>query len=111
MRGVNRASRALGAPALLIVLAALLSACSVTIGGLDTDSLEEQIEADIEAQAPGVDITEVDCPDGVQPQAGDVFVCRATADDGSVGTIEVTQTDDEGNVTWEVTDVMEAIGQ
>lgn len=95
----------------ILIAAVVLAGCSVSIGGLDTDTLAEQIEAEIETQAPGVDIVSVECPDNVQPQSGDVFTCRATAGDGSVGTIEVTQTDDEGNVTWEVTDVMEAIGQ
>ena len=47
----------------------------------------------------------VDCPEDVPAGAGDTFRCTAVADDGSVATITVTQSDDQGNVRWEVTTV------
>lgn len=90
------------------VLAVALTGCeggfSLSFGGLDTGPLEGEIEADIEART-GIAIESVACPDDVQPQAGRVFVCRAHAVDGSVGTVEVEQVDDAGSVEWELTDV------
>lgn len=78
---------------------------SLSFGGLDTAPLEREIEADLEQQAAGIDIDRVECPRNVEPQAGRVFVCRAHAVDGSLGTVEVRQVDDEGSVEWELTDV------
>ncbi|MEE8602365.1 DUF4333 domain-containing protein [Euzebya tangerina] len=91
-----------------IAVGVLLGGCgdvSLSFGGLDTEQLESEIEAGLEAQAEGIDISAVECPRGVQPEAGTVFVCRARATDGSVGTIEVQQVDAEGSVEWELTDV------
>lgn len=81
---------------------------SLSFGGLDTGPLEVEVEAGIEegiGASVGIEIEEVTCPRNVQPRAGDVFVCRATADDGSIATVEVRQVDDEGAVEWELTDV------
>lgn len=92
---------------LLLALALSATACSgfsLQIGGLDTSVLADDILVALESELP-VDLDRVDCPSGVEPRAGDVFVCRVHAADGSVGTVEVTQVDDEGNVTWELTDV------
>lgn len=85
------------------LLAVVALACSAT---LDTDSLAQQILTGIEDQA-GVDITSVECPDDVPVEAGATFECSVTAADGTSGTVTVTQSDDQGNVTWEVTDVMQ----
>ncbi|HUG83168.1 MAG TPA: DUF4333 domain-containing protein [Euzebya sp.] len=95
----------------LLSLLLLLAGCSdvsLSFGGLDTKPLEQQIAADIEegiGAASGIDIDRVECPRNVQPRAGDVFVCRAFALDGSIGTVEVRQIDDAGSVEWELTDV------
>lgn len=89
----------------LLVLLTGCSGFSLSFGGLDTGPLETRIETDLEQQAEGIDIERVECPDRVEPQAGRVFVCRAHAVDGSLGTVEVTQVDDEGSVEWELTDV------
>ncbi|MGI9017113.1 MAG: DUF4333 domain-containing protein [Euzebya sp.] len=94
--------------AVVLHLAVLLAGCSgfsLSFGGLDTGPLEQRIEADLETQASGIDIDRVECPGDVKPQAGRVFVCRAFAVDGSIGTVEVQQVDDAGSVTWELTDV------
>lgn len=101
--------------AVLLLSALLLSLAtagcgewSLSFGGLDTGPLEAEVEAGIEqgiGAEVGIGIEEVSCPRNVQPRAGDVFVCRATAEDGSVATVEVRQVDDEGAVEWEVTDV------
>lgn len=95
-------------PTLLAVLLLLAIGCSdvsLFFGGLDTGALEPRIEADLEQRAEGIDIEEVECPGRVEPRAGRVFVCRVFAADGSVGTVEVIQVDDEGGVEWELTDV------
>lgn len=78
---------------------------SLSFGGLDTAGLEEEILAGLESEM-GVDLDRAECPDSVEPRQGDVFVCRVHAADGSVGTVEVEQTDDQGNVTWELTEVL-----
>ncbi len=93
----------------VVMLMILLSGCAqvgLSFGdNLDTAPLESRIEADLEQQATGIDIDDVECPRDVTPQAGRVFVCRAHAVDGSLGTVEVRQLDDEGSVEWELTDV------
>jgi hypothetical protein len=92
----------------ILVLILSLAGCgqfSLNLGGLDTGPLEEEIRAGIERTADGVVIDRVECPRNVRPQAGSVFVCRVHAADGSLGTVEVLQTDDEGGVEWELTDV------
>jgi outer membrane murein-binding lipoprotein Lpp len=76
-----------------------LTGCSATV---DTDALEGQIAQELEAQA-GVRPSSVQCPDDVAPEAGATFECTATAEDGSTATITVTQQDDQGNLSWEVT--------
>lgn len=87
--------------AALLTLAVLLAACQGP--RLDPETLEREIETGLEAQAVGVDVTLVDCPDDVEPRVGDVFACRAESADGTTATIEVTQVDDEGNVEWVMT--------
>ena len=110
MRGMRRA-------VLILLLPVLLTGCgdfSLSFGGLDTAPLEAEIEMGIEdgigAADAGIDIDGVECPRNVQPQAGDVFVCRAHAADGSIGTVEVRQIDGEGGVEWELTDVAPPTG-
>jgi hypothetical protein len=85
----------------LVALLPALAACSKTI---DTASLEENIRSELTAQA-GVTPTDVSCPDDVPVEAGATFECTVTAEDGSTATVTVTQTDDEGNLDWEVTSV------
>ncbi|WP_370328097.1 DUF4333 domain-containing protein [Euzebya sp.] len=97
----------------LLGLCALAGGCgdvSFSFGGLDTEPLEQEIEIGIEARADGIDIDSVECPDDVQPEEGRVFVCRAHAVDGSIGTVEVQQVDDAGGVEWELTDVRAPAG-
>jgi hypothetical protein len=78
-----------------------LGGCTATV---ETDALEQQIGDELAAQA-GVVPVSVDCPDDVAAEAGATFECVATADDGSIATITVTQQDDQGNLRWEVTNV------
>ncbi len=82
-------------------VAAAAAGCSFSVGSsdLDTDSLQDEISSGIEEQT-GVAV-EVTCPD--RPlEAGDVFDCTATADDGTEQAVTVTQEDAEGNVAWEL---------
>ena len=98
----RRLSRRAALPLLAVGAAAALVGCSVSVGGsdLDTGELETEIEDGLEAQ--GVSDSAVDCPDDVEAEEGDEFTCTATAPDGSTATILVTQTDDDGNVSWRV---------
>lgn len=89
---------------LIVLIAAISLAACTTTRTLDSDELERQIAAGIETQT-GASVASVDCPDDVPLQAGHSFSCTATADDGSSATVAVTQTDDQGNVEWEVTGV------
>lgn|GEM_PF-4133394 len=104
----------------LALLGAGCDGLDLRFGGLDTGSLEEQILADVDARFP-VDFEEVTCPEGIEPRAGDVFVCRVHAADGSVGVVEVTQLAgdseacsdigattgaDDVCVEWELTEVL-----
>lgn len=88
----------LGAAALLIV--ALAAGCSFSVGGssLDIGELEDNIAAGIK-DARGFDAV-VECPNDVDAEEGDEFTCKATAPDGTTATVLVTQTNDDGDVTW-----------
>jgi Domain of unknown function (DUF4333) len=86
----------------------LLASAVLLLGGctpqIDTAELEQQIRDELSSQT-GVAPTSVDCPNDVAAESGGTFQCTAMADDGSIATITVTQTDDQGNVRWEVTTV------
>ena len=92
-----------GTMALVAALAVLAAGCTAT---LDVDGLESQIMAGIQDQVE-VEIDAVDGPDEITAEAGATFECTASAPDGSTATVTVTQDDDQGNVTWEVTEVSE----
>jgi len=87
----------------VVVLAslALVGACSRT-KTLDANGLEEKLRTQVEQQLGAHGIT-VDCPDDEPAHAGAIFRCTATSAEGKTITIEVTQTDDHGNVTWKAT--------
>lgn len=67
--------------------------------GLDMAKAESSIAAEISAQAGGE--WTVTCPDDVPIQKGLTANCEATSADGQSVMINITQTDDQGNVTWE----------
>ncbi len=81
----------------LSALALLAAGCTRV---LDKSGLEAQLAADLQASGPALTVR---CPDGVKAQVGATFQCTATDPDGSSFTITVTQTDDQGNVTWALT--------
>jgi Domain of unknown function (DUF4333) len=92
----SRFVRTLGVLALVLAAAA----CSKT---LDTTELEGSLKDQLETQLEVSGLT-VECPDDIEAKAGDTFRCTATGTDGSAATVEVTQTDDQGNLTWEIVD-------
>lgn len=88
------------------VLALTLSGCSfeASIGSsdeLNTQKLEDEIAKGIEEQTPVI-VESVECPDDMKQEEGRNFECKATADDGSSRQVRVVQTDDDGNIDWEL---------
>ena len=91
---------------LLVLATAVLvvvSAGCTSVSMLDTEKLEGELRTQIEAQTTTV-IESADCPDDVEIEQGGTFECTAVDTSGATYTIEVIQTDDQGNVEWEVTD-------
>ena len=86
--------------ALVFVLAMAAAACSKT---LKIDELEPQLAEQLNSQLDTTGIT-VDCPSDVKAETGATFDCTATLPNGDTITIEVTQRDDNGNVSWKVVD-------
>ena len=89
-------------PIVVVLLAslALAGGCS-RAKTLDGNGLEETLRPKVEQQLGTQGIT-VDCPDDEPAQAGATFQCTATSAAGKTMTIEITQTDDKGNVTYKV---------
>jgi hypothetical protein len=81
------------------VLASALGACSAH---LDTGGLEQTLKEQV-ARDTGSTVTSVDCP-AVKAETGGTFECTVTESSGSTFTLKVTQTDDQGHVTYEYVD-------
>ena len=95
MNRLSRLSISLGLAGLVV------GACGTTLQ-LNTDNLEGVIASGIQDRNPGIVVSEVTCPD--RPiQLNDMFTCQASTEDGQNVVVTVTQTDDQGNVDWEVT--------
>jgi Domain of unknown function (DUF4333) len=90
-------SRRLFVALAVVALGASATACSNEI---DDAELEKSITERAEEAFDGYDVGEVDCPEGVEIEAGNVFECTLEIE-GETATIVVTQQDDEGNVTIE----------
>jgi hypothetical protein len=82
------------------VLAIAAAACTKT---LDTDGLEGELRSQIETQTQS-GVSSVDCPSDVEVETGGTFECTAEEESGASFTIRVTQSDDQGNVEWEIVD-------
>ncbi|MCX6434067.1 MAG: DUF4333 domain-containing protein [Actinobacteria bacterium] len=67
---------------------------------LDTLTLESGVTDELAKQVGGT--WTVVCPKGIAIENGATFTCDATSADGQTETVNVTQTDDQGNVTWEL---------
>jgi Domain of unknown function (DUF4333) len=93
--------RSRSAGVLVVLLAGLLVSCHPTL--LDSDGLERQLATQIERELGLTGLTVV-CPDDVEVKAKATFTCTATGEGGANLTVNVTQTNDEGDVTWTVVD-------
>jgi Domain of unknown function (DUF4333) len=89
-----------GARVLLVAFVLLAGACSRT-KTLDGTQLEQRIAADMQTNLHLEGVT-VSCPDDIEVATGGTFTCTATDADGTTMTIQGTQTDDQGNVTYKV---------
>lgn len=96
--------RALAASALVAGVVAVGAGCSVSIGdtNLDTDKLEGEIRSSVQRQLEEQVGISVDCPGDVDAEEGDVFRCTLTLPNGEEREVVVRQTDDDGNVRWEL---------
>jgi len=84
--------------ALILALATLAVACTKT---LDTTNLRNSLQAQLRTELASSDLV-VHCPDGVKVEAGATFTCTATDGSGRSLTLQITQKDDKGNVTWKI---------
>jgi hypothetical protein len=82
----------------LLLGTTVLSGCSSS--NLDIDKLETNIATEMQSQLGLSGTPTVTCPDSVPIEQGNVFTCTAELDGDTVD-VEVTQTDDKGNVSWE----------
>lgn len=76
------------------------------IGGLfsqtlNLDGVKTAVEEGLESQL-GVPIASVTCPESREAKAGDSFECTAAGEHEGQVIVKVTQTDDQGNINWEV---------
>jgi hypothetical protein len=78
-----------------------LTACSAS--GLSMNKVKETITIEVKEEK-GIEIEALDCPEERELKAGDEFPCTAIVEDGRIVTVTVTQTDDQGNITWELVD-------
>jgi hypothetical protein len=87
---------------LAVVLVALVGASCSADRTLDVASLESTLRqqlGDLQSQA----VEAVDCPDEIKVEAHTSFTCTATGGE-MTWTLQVTQDDDEGSVTWKIVD-------
>jgi Domain of unknown function (DUF4333) len=84
----------------VVATLAVAGACTRT-RTLDASELNTKIATDMQSNL-GIQGASVSCPDDVSVEAGRTFNCTATTPDGGTMTIEVTQSDDQGNVTYKV---------
>ena len=64
--------------------------------------IEASVTSGIESQM-SLPVASVACPSETKTaKAGDTFECIVTPKDGGKATVKVTQSDDKGNVKWEV---------
>lgn len=88
------------------LLVGILGLGSLGVAGcssaLNMAAIETEIQADIERQGRRLALREVLCPEDVTPQAGAFFRCVGELEPEGTFTINVTQTDSQGNVTWDV---------
>lgn len=84
-----------------ILALGLVSGCSSGSNELDISKLQSTIASGMQEQMDLSGTPTVTCPESVPIQQDNVFTCTAELDGDSVD-VKVTQTDDQGNVNWEV---------
>lgn len=91
--------------ALSLILLLLAGGCDISVPWgeriLETDQLEEVLVEEVGEQLDR-EIESVSCPRDVEMREGNDFRCTARPEEGEPIVIDVTQDDDEGNVTWRV---------
>ena len=87
----------------LLAALAVVGGCTRT-KTLDAQQLDQKIAIDMKDNLDMHGFT-VSCPDDVPAEAGRTFGCNARNPEGTTVAIEVTQTDDKGNVTYKVVGV------
>lgn len=76
-------------------VAVLLAACTAALKAVDLNkeiSAELQSKFDVEAV--------VECPDDIEAKKGGSFACTARDEKDNSLSVQVTQSDDQGNVEW-----------
>jgi hypothetical protein len=81
----------------LVVLAVMMAGCAKS---LDTSALEQSLRQQLEAKL-GQRLS-VSCPAGQDVKAGVTFQCVVAGPGSGTLTVEVTEKDDKGSVTWEI---------
>ena len=95
---LTRSARTLTGLAVL-VLAAGLAGCGTT---LDMTAINKSVSEGITSQL-SLDVASTTCPtEARKAKAGDTFECIVIPKEGGRLTVKVTQSDDKGNVKWDV---------
>jgi hypothetical protein len=81
----------------LVMLAGLTAGCAKT---LDTAGLQETLRQQLEAQL-GQKLS-VSCPAGPEVKVGATFECVVAGPGAGTLTVQVTEKDEKGSVTWEI---------
>src|SRR5687767_4139048 len=81
-------------------VAATLAGCERM---LDIDRAEAAIKSGLTEQLE-MPFESVTCPESRAMKAGDVFECKAVSETGGDLTVQVTQNDDTGAISWKLTD-------
>ena len=92
-----------------LLLASSLAGCSFSFsaGGPDYEKLQQGIADELNSTYSSIDqeVTAVDCPKQSELKTGDTFICTADLDGQDVR-VEVTATDDDGNVNFSTLDIV-----
>jgi len=84
-----------------LALAALAAAAVSCTKPLDTSELQTTLERQLEAELGTTGLT-VSCPTDVEVRKGGKFDCSVSKTGSPSLRVEITQTDEKGNVTWKV---------
>jgi hypothetical protein len=82
------------------ISAVLLTACS-SVSTLNTEEIQTGISQGLTEQLGGT--YTVTCPSSIEAKSGATFDCDIVTATGATGVVTATQTDDKGNITWEIT--------